>query len=153
MRTKKYKIINRVFFCLLLLIIVGFIAYLFRLRSILGESTTCLDMKYVGEWTNGKIYMNCADKVEMWFGLKKYTLPDDLQNGKTTVEELISHMYFLDIYADGGSKVYFRGNARIVKCHRIHTFYDSEKPRREYNENIVIGNPGLGMQDEYCEFY
>lgn len=153
MRMKKYKIINTTFYCLLVLFVVCFIVYRFRLQNILRESTTCLNMEYVGDWTNGKIYMNCADKVEILFGLKKYTLPDDLQNGKTTVEELISKMYSLDVYADGGTRVFFRGNARIVKCHRIHTFYDSEKPRREYNENIVIGNPGLGIQEEYCEFY
>ena len=118
------------------------------LRLELVKSIGCSNKVFEYYQKNGHdrvVYFVCLDEIYVKReNTKQITLKyhfDNInQSFDTSIEQIIEQMDFVDVYYDGGSKIYRKDDYKILVCNTL-----------DGNRDIYFGDISLEYKEEYCK--
>ena len=92
-----------------------------------------------------KVYFVCLDEIYIKTeNSKKTTLEyrfDNVnQSFDASIDQLINQMEMVDVYKDGGTKMYQGNNYRMLVCNTI-----------DGNKDVYFGDMNLEYENDYCQ--
>jgi len=91
-----------------------------------------------------KVYFVCLEEIYVKIsGSKDITLKDNFDSVKQSfddsIDELVEQMDLVNVYYDGGTKLYSKDNYRILECKTL-----------DGNKDVYFGDETLEYQVDYC---
>ena len=92
-----------------------------------------------------KVYFVCLDEIYVKTENSKqvtleYRFDIVNQSFDASIEQLINQMEMVDVYKDGGSKMYKKDNYRMLVCNTI-----------DGNKDVYFGDMNLEYENDYCQ--
>ncbi len=87
-----------------------------------------------------KVYLVCLDEITIDDATLKDYFSKTYQTFNDSINSLINNMELIDIYKDGGTRLYKNDTISIIKCNTI-----------DGNKDIYIGDINLEYQENYCK--
>lgn len=82
----------------------------------------------------------CLDEITIDGATLKDYFSKTYQTFNDSINSLINNMELIDIYKDGGTRLYKNDTISIIKCNTI-----------DGNKDIYIGDINLEYQENYCK--
>ena len=92
------------------------------------------------QYEEQKVYLVCLDEITIDGATLKDYFSKTYQTFNDSINSLINNMELIDIYKDGGTKLYKNDTISIIKCNTI-----------DGNKDIYIGDINLEYQENYCK--
>lgn len=87
-----------------------------------------------------KVYLVCLYEITIDGATLKDYFSKTYQTFNDSINSLINNMELIDIYKDGGTRLYKNDTISIIKCNTI-----------DGNKDIYIGDINLEYQENYCK--
>ena len=92
------------------------------------------------QYEEQKVYLVCLDEITIDGATLKDYFSKTYQTFNDSINSLINNMELIDIYKDGGTRLYKNDTISIIKCNTI-----------DGNKDIYIGDINLEYQENYCK--
>ena len=92
-----------------------------------------------------KVYFVCLDEIYVKTENSKqvtleYRFDNVNQSFDASIDQLINQMEMVDVYKDGGTKMYQGNNYRMLVCNTI-----------DGNKDVYFGDMNLEYENDYCQ--
>ena len=92
------------------------------------------------QYEEQKVYLVCLDEIKLDDATLKDYFSKTYQTFDDSINNLTNSMKLVDIYKDGGTKLYKNDSIALIKCNTI-----------DGNKDIYIGDTNLEYEESFCK--